>query len=356
MLKSIPSTFKCFLLGLLVSLGNCAFAQFVDVWPGDANNNGITNHFDLLYLGLNYGLQGPGRDSVDIRWAPQNAELWQAPTFSPVNPAYSDCNGDSLVDSLDIAAIELNFGLTQGTVQPDSSSLSTSPNAYKLAFEVPLNLVAGTTIRIPINLGDTVFGVDSLLGLAATVTFNPALVDTAYISFTPSWIGTTGMDLASFQRYTNGNLAFAASRNTRNNVFQQTGQIGEIIMVLEDNLKSELTLTSLDMEFTEVLALTAAATILPVAPVNTSLDIEGFDFDARLYPNPTHGKLNVQILGSQGTQLTGRVINMMGSVQQSFTTHEPLFVLECMSETPGVYFLELTQGNSRVVKRFVVAR
>ncbi|MEO0474331.1 MAG: hypothetical protein AAF206_32280, partial [Bacteroidota bacterium] len=36
------------------------------VWPGDADNDGIANNFDLLALGLSYGFTGPVRDNASL--------------------------------------------------------------------------------------------------------------------------------------------------------------------------------------------------------------------------------------------------------------------------------------------------
>lgn len=97
-----------------------SFSQPVLMYPGDANNDGKADHFDVLPIGVAYGQNGPPRDPASPDWAPQLAELW--PLILPVSQidlAFVDSNGDGTIDSLDIEAIALNYDSTQnGSIPP----------------------------------------------------------------------------------------------------------------------------------------------------------------------------------------------------------------------------------------------
>lgn len=113
---------RLMLFSLLVNLliTGLSFSQPVFMYPGDANNDGKADHFDVLPIGVAYGQNGPPRDPALLDWAPQLAEPW--PLVLPVSQidlAFVDCNGDGKVDSLDIEAIVLNYDSTQnGSIPP----------------------------------------------------------------------------------------------------------------------------------------------------------------------------------------------------------------------------------------------
>jgi len=78
--------------------------------PGDSNNDGIVNHYDLLYWGLAYGTQGQERTNNISNYClfqPEGLD-WDAfiGTTNPINVKYADTNGDGLVDNLDFLKLE----------------------------------------------------------------------------------------------------------------------------------------------------------------------------------------------------------------------------------------------------------
>lgn len=112
-----PILFALFINFLITGL---SFSQPVLMYPGDANNDGKADHFDVLPVGVAYGQNGPPRNPASPDWVPQLAELW--PLILPVSQidlAFVDSNGDGTIDSLDIEAIALNYDSTQsGSIPP----------------------------------------------------------------------------------------------------------------------------------------------------------------------------------------------------------------------------------------------
>lgn len=87
---------------------------FVNVWPGDANNDGIVNINDVstvaLYLG--YGANKNNfrsfqRKDASTNWFAQSCLGWDSLAIT-----YADCDGDGEVTINDILIIPLNFGKT----------------------------------------------------------------------------------------------------------------------------------------------------------------------------------------------------------------------------------------------------
>lgn len=113
---------KCTIMRLLlyplvicIITANFCQGQPVVMYPGDTNNDGTANHFDLLPIGIAYGSVGPPRFPASLVWVPQQAEPWpQTLPVSQINLAFVDCNGMDTINSLDVVAIGLNYDSVQG--------------------------------------------------------------------------------------------------------------------------------------------------------------------------------------------------------------------------------------------------
>ncbi|MCB0300108.1 MAG: hypothetical protein KDE52_08635, partial [Calditrichaeota bacterium] len=77
------------------------------VWPGDCNNDGITNATDVLFIGLRYNQSGPARASQGCAWEAKCATAWATP-----NAVYADANGNGTVNAADVLCIGLNYNKT----------------------------------------------------------------------------------------------------------------------------------------------------------------------------------------------------------------------------------------------------
>lgn len=143
------------------------------VWPGDANNDGIANHMDLLNLGLASSGSGPLR-MAPLSWAPHGADAWTGSLPDGLNMKYTDMNGDGEVDiEDDIDILNLHYGLTHDGYQEQHVCEEGAELLVDGGFELfnPSTFRTRTTTRLNADL------VDSLYGLAFTVLF-----DTAYFT------------------------------------------------------------------------------------------------------------------------------------------------------------------------------
>ena len=78
--------------------------QQVNVYPGDTDNNGIVNEFDILPIGVYFWAEGNQRTPASMEWAPQSVLGWGTPAAT-----YADVNGDGLIDQRDIIGIAINW-------------------------------------------------------------------------------------------------------------------------------------------------------------------------------------------------------------------------------------------------------
>lgn len=77
------------------------------VHPGDCDNNGVVNEYDVLPVGIYFLEDGAARENGSLSWMPQLADVWD-----DSSAAYADANGDGVVDETDVIAIGVNWGNT----------------------------------------------------------------------------------------------------------------------------------------------------------------------------------------------------------------------------------------------------
>ncbi|MDP8205594.1 MAG: CotH kinase family protein [Candidatus Electryonea clarkiae] len=76
-----------------------------DVYPGDTDNNGIVDEYDILPIGVYFLRNGDPRDSVSFSWAAHHASAWDITAAT-----YADANGDGVIDEKDVIGIGINWG------------------------------------------------------------------------------------------------------------------------------------------------------------------------------------------------------------------------------------------------------
>ena|GEM_PF-1165907 len=82
--------------------------SFLDVWPGDTNNDGVVDEADVLPLVVYWHARGARRDVPSpSAWEEQGVRLWD-----PDSAAYADADGSGRVEVADLLPIGLNWGRT----------------------------------------------------------------------------------------------------------------------------------------------------------------------------------------------------------------------------------------------------
>ncbi|MCD6310644.1 MAG: hypothetical protein J7M18_08000, partial [Candidatus Eremiobacteraeota bacterium] len=77
----------------------------VDVWPGDLNNDGEVDVFDILNVGAYWEKNGYSRYPAEITWSAQPARRWP-----DINSTYADADGNGIINEDDITVIKENYG------------------------------------------------------------------------------------------------------------------------------------------------------------------------------------------------------------------------------------------------------
>lgn len=171
--------------------GNCD----TEVYPGDCNNDLICNAADLLPIGLNYGKVGFSRPNATLQWLPQEAAFWQ-PFNLPQDEKYADTNGDGIIDLNDVAAINLNYGLTHPARQSNQTNATTNISIVLSNDTVaPLQSFYADVVLSGLAT-DSIYGISFSLGLD----YNKIDFNNIQVSTQGSFMGIDSVDMVSFNR------------------------------------------------------------------------------------------------------------------------------------------------------------
>lgn len=328
-----------------------------DVWPGDANSDNIVTNSDALYLGLAFNQTGPTRPAATLNWVGQPAPDW---TFdfaqNNVNLKHADCDGNGIINFDDTLAIDFNYLQTHNKFD----GLSAGGNAPIWVEATPDTVGLEQAIDIVVHLGTAEQPIDSLHGVAFTLTFDETLVteNGFTVDFDNCVLGTAGSDVLTFQKsfFSDGALDLCITRNTLEN-FQGYGPIFHARIVTTDNLSG---MHDLPIGLSGVVALTAGEDEVVLSTIADTVIIDadkvGIDeyeeLDVVVFPNPTNGLIT--ILGVDNAQLT--VLNAIGQKVFESGVSDNRTTIDLSTLNNGVYILKLENENGVAVKRLRILR
>lgn len=280
------------------------------VWPGDANYDGIANNLDLLPIGIGYGVAGPVRPNATISWNPEIGVDWNDSLVSGLNYKHIDCNGDGIIASDDTLAIIQNYGFSHPLRMAAVSPSITDPPLY---FDYVLDTVfTSQQLAIPLYLGTASLPMDSLYGIAFTVSYDTSLVkaDSIGLSFDTSWMGAYGTEIISITKNdpVNGKLYAAVTRITHSHI-SGFGVLGVMTIVTTDNVSGRLlnpVFDTLVFSISDVMAIDEYENLRMINPLDYAITIEDptgikeQDLNKLIgcYPNPASSVFNIIIPAS----------------------------------------------------------
>ena len=164
------------------------------VFPGDADNSGEVDMFDLFPLGRSFGKEGLARNSISNEWQGFGAFDWSETQGNGQNLKYVDCNGNGSIGFEDMTAIVLNFnlmqksgGFTKGDL--DDPELRFIPNSEAVGL--------GEWLELEVWIGSDIYPVSDLYAIAFETHFDTNLIDGSSISmdYDGSHLGELGVNL-----------------------------------------------------------------------------------------------------------------------------------------------------------------
>ena len=222
--------------------------DYLLVWPGDANNDGLVSIFDINpIIALHWQKTGPTRPNASMSWKGQ-----PCPSWTPQDATFTDCNGDGKVSIFDINPIVINF----------NKSHAVQNNRENFQGDIVSNVPqAGAEIKVVPREGyndeTKEFWVDIKVG-----SMDIELEDLKVVSFELSYTNTASIDYVGYDISANEILASSAQATViadddsgmiSASVYQSNAGEDGCGTVLSLKMKGEFG-TAFEMSFINVLA------------------------------------------------------------------------------------------------------
>lgn len=330
------------------------------VWPGDANNDGLVNHFDLLPIGLAWGASGPQRPESSTAWAPQVAFAWNSATpLSQVNYAYIDTDGDGAIENADTFALVQNWGEEQLLLSPEVDQDRFSPDQLlgTVIYVEADTLVEGETANLDIVLGEENNPAIDVYGIAFSIVYDPELVVEGSLSatFNPSWLGQLGSNLLAVARedVANHRIDIAITRTDGANITGY-GVAGQLQLTIEDVIFARSDAYELNLLVENVRLINNIEDLVPIESIvtttliNTVTDVSSPQLEAliKVYPIPTNERLWIQASGLDISEAV--LLSPAGQTLERW--HQPGASISLQQYPAGMYYLALITDQGVVYR------
>ena len=346
-------------------VNNCSTSQTIavivdttcaDVWPGDANSDGVADNLDVLELGLHYTQTGPPRALISNAWQSYFANNWIGTITNGSNLNHSDCNGDGVIDDNDTLAIFNNYALTHtfkttqtNTVNPQLSIVPDQSIVTK-----------GTWGTASIYLGDATNQINNINGIAYTIDFDNMLIEpnSIWIEYQSSFIDS-GQNLY-FRKldFANSKL-FTVSTHTISNNASGFGKIATLHYKISPTLFSDQVLSIGLLQANQsdasgtIGSLTSGTGTLMAMGYTSGIKDIAVNGNVLISPNPTNSILNICFnTVPQNTKI--EVYNSIGALVLTESMSNKYNTINVSDFSSGIYFMKVLEGNRVVAVKKVV--
>lgn len=365
---STPGVYKVTYTAINVSNPDTAVVvEFInnnsDVYPGDANGDGIANNFDLLNIGIGFGAAGPARPGASLSWTAQPCTDWSQNFTAGLNYKHADCDGNALIDYPDTNAIIVNYGQSHVL---KLAQMQGGPGSPDLVIDFPSgNYAPGTPVTVPVTLGSSTVPATDAYGIAFTVNYPVNAFDAANVnvSFNNSWLGTVGTDAVAIRKNhsSSGSIDIAISRNDQVNL-TGFGTICELGFITIDNVSGKMTSQGLEyITFSNVRLIDKDGYEIGVNAIRDSITINGptgitvpeKSSTIKIYPNPA--KDHVIISGGENIEEI-QVVSIFGQVVIHSLPNTDSARIETMNIESGLYIVKIRTRNGTSTRRIEVIK
>lgn len=335
------------------------------VWPGDVDNDSVSNNIDILGIGLHFNKSGPQRSIKGNMWKCHFSLNWNDTLADGSDIKHVDCNGDGKINEDDTLALNLNF---QYIVNKKPILNVFNPINPDLYFEVLTpNVAPGTDIEVKIMAGkDSV----SLYGLTFDIQLAPALIDTnsVRISFSGSGIGSKGINALTFNKIksTEGKIYSSIVRTDKSDIKGINVEVARLYFTVDSSISS---IQKLPIMFTSsggvlsnqskidfnLPSNTDSITIIP-EPNNINKNLQ-LDSEIKIYPNPSDDIITIEIPYAYNS-LEINLINQLGQKLPCDFVEEKNNTLKLIiaDKAPGIYILEIKSTKFSLHKKLYLVK
>ncbi|MEM1214588.1 MAG: hypothetical protein AAGJ82_02805 [Bacteroidota bacterium] len=293
---------------ILLLLTQALAGQEQWVFPGDANVNGIVDHYDLLPTGYAFGQVGPSRNVIDHMTPEAILAPWSDNFPDGTNFIHADANANGIVELLDLIMVSQNRGLGTGSITP----LDFPVGIPDVDPSLRLNNSQTVTIsedNVTLTLDLTVDSPDpqqAFNGIAFDIVYDPTYVTDVELDLAADWLTADG---AAFQFVvpTPGLIQVGLTRYGSDPVVG-SGPLGTLNLVIIDDLIALLetvpdtnfaplrirNIQSFDGDFLPVPIADDSLRVRPLTTETVTSIEQKTAPNIRVYPNPSTDFFTVQ--------------------------------------------------------------
>ncbi|MDA7502241.1 T9SS type A sorting domain-containing protein [Chitinophagales bacterium] len=320
-----------------------------DIWPGDANNDGVANNIDIPHIGIKFGSQGQARPNASSDWEAQFGFDWEF-NVAGINGKYVDCDGQGSIDFEDVIVVGTNYDLTHGK---EGSDIESGPPIY---LELPAVVFPGQLVEVPIWIGTEDEQVEDFYGAAFSIELDPDFIDSESLQFNfdMQWLGDEQIEQVSLVKplLDNGRIDVGI---TRINQIGKTGygQIGTLSYVMNDDIigKSGLPLM---LSITNVYALNKDGIEMELSGSENETEVStGLTTTQALgwsmYPNPVEDRLFIERPTAE--ELLVRIYAIDGSLLLEQRNEGQMSAILLQELPSGLYIVEMLSSEGTAIEK-----
>jgi hypothetical protein len=339
---------------------------FSNVWPGDANSDGVVDNFDLLNIGIAYNETGYTRAGADLSWTAQSSQDWNRIFSNFVNIKHADCDGNGTIDYFDTLAVSQNYLLTHTLIhQPNTGDENQRLAGTSLTL-APASLIVnvGQVVSIPVQLGSSASPATDIYGVAYKLNYDntkvvPGSLNMVYPS---SWFTPNGNRLPFSKHFpAMGRLDNAQSRIDLTNA-TGNGTIAYLNFQVDIAATGTIELDLNDLGATDrngnPIELNGNTVLLQINGMVDIAHAEQAQEFLLVYPNPSAGNMQVFYSLLSEKPVSVEIYDMLGNkvlTQNAGLRNKGNNTLELQTETlpAGVYQCLFHKGSSTQISRIV---
>lgn len=353
---------------LLLSVLTICSAVAQEMYPGDANDNGIANGVDLIYLGKAFGETGDARADQGIDFSPKLFSPWAGMFPDGLNFAHADSDGNGIIEAIDKDAINQNYGLTHDPIMPDEyagDGLPLLDPSLVLLPAVP-SVLPGQTVDVPVFMGTLGLPVTNFQGVTFSVLYDSDMVtEPVVFNQLPSFVDPNpGSETINLVTNNEPGVTNVAITRINDNEIAGFGQIGTLSFIIIEDFVTALPADTLKIILDSVLLLdqnlephplvleNAEVLVLPDTTTST------FDWDPaismNIFPNPITTQ-RIFTIDNKGFPIKKvELINTFG--QAIPLTDDAMAVFKILDSAcpPGVYFLKIETPKGIVTEKLIL--
>jgi hypothetical protein len=293
------------------------------VFPGDANHDQFANMYDVLQIGLGVGLNGLPRPNASTVWAGQSAPNWNT-QIAGVNAKHADCDGNAVIDSLDVSPLIVNYGRWHDGILPRGNAPAVTLVFDQNTYTVSQNNLP--TIGADIYVGNAQ-DLATFHGFAFSIRYPadnvaPGSLSVAYDQ--NSWMGHANGNPFGFyyDLPQDDYVDIAFTRISQTDVTGQ-GKVGRLEFIVSDDLVERNGTVVMPFEIVDIRAVNAAGQQVDLSGSTTSITLDvasgvgpvAENDGLRVFPNPVGDLLTLEF-----GQLAAETVEVFDAIGQRLFT------------------------------------